>query len=573
MLFSWFFFAKECGMALLYRTDKNKKLNKGFGKQLPAPGTPRGFLTVLGGWAILLLMGVTGVLFSAGWGIAWAGGSEVRIADSKGDWGDPTPFRHYPRGPGYVRMSWVFDTLVWKDQNGFVPALANEWVYDPEKLAFSFHLNPSALWHDGVPVTAHDVVFTIAYFQQHPYQWISIDALDRAEAVDDHTVIIYLSKPYAPFLPDIGGTMPVIPKHVWEKIIDPRSCIEPGCMVGSGPYVFKDFDKTQGTYLFEAFEDYYQGPPKKKRLIYVRTSKALMSLATGQVDLANIQPDMAAALEKKGLTVIEDERGWNKKLMINHTKAPFDDRTFRQALAYAIDQQEIIDKSHRGFGTPASYGLLSIDHEMYNPDTPAYPHNPEKAREMIISLGWTSGPDGVFHKDGLPLAIELIASNLTVAGETVADRDGEIIARQLSQIGIQVTLVNQEQTTTDSRVKTWEFDLAVSGHGGISGDPKVLNEMISSTYGAGSVNSARYDGCQELNALMAAQMIEMDPEKRKRLVFDIQAVYAREMPAISLYYPVTLAAFNPDKGIEWFYTRGGISKGVPIPQNKLSLVR
>ncbi len=171
-------------------------------------------------------------------------------------------------------------------------------------------------------MTAHDVAFTIAYFQEHPYQWISMDALDRAEAVDDHTVVIHLSTPYAPFLSDIGGTMPVIPEHVWKTVTDPRACIEPACMIGSGPYVFKNFDKTQGTYLFEAFDDYYQGPPKIDRLIYVRTAKALMSLSTGQADLANIQPDMAALLKKKGLTVIENERGWNKKLMINHKNRP-----------------------------------------------------------------------------------------------------------------------------------------------------------------------------------------------------------------------------------------------------------
>ena len=550
-----------------------EQLRKRIRSRPPRPGTARRGLVIMGASAFLLLMGVTGMLFPAESGKVWANETDIRIADSKGDWGYPTPFRHYPRGPGYIRMSWAFDTLVWKDQTGFVPALARNWAYDPEKLAFTFHLDPAAVWHDGTPVTAHDVAFTIAYFQAHPYRWISIDALDRAEAVDDHTVIIYLSRPYAPFLSDIGGTMPVIPKHVWQKITDPRACIEPECMIGSGPYVFKDFDKTRGTYLFEAFDDYYQGTPKKHRLIYVRTSKALMSLITGQVDLAGIQPDMAAPLKKKGLTVIENERGWNKKLMINHTKAPFNDRNFRQALAYAIDQQEIIDKSHRGFGMPASYGLLSIDHEMYNPDTPQYPHNPEKARQIIASLGWTPGQDGVFHKDGHPLAIELIASNLTVAGDSVSDRDGEIIARQLTDIGIQVTLTNQEQTTTDSRVKNWDFDLAVSGHGGISGDPKILNEMISSTYGAGSVNSARYDVCPELNALMAAQMKEMDPGKRKQLVFGIQAVYAREMPAISLYYPKAMAAYNKAKGINWFYTKGGISKGIPIPQNKLSLVR
>jgi peptide/nickel transport system substrate-binding protein len=97
--------------------------------------------------------------------------------------------------------------------------------------------------------------------------------------------------------------------------------------------------------------------------------------------------------------------------------------------------------------------------------------------------------------------------------------------------------------------------------------------MISSKYGAGSVNSARYDVSPELNRLLEAQMLEMDEERRKELVHRIQAVYAEDLPAISLYYPASMAAYNPDKGIVWFYTKGGISKGIPIPQNKMSLIR
>ncbi|MEE4362288.1 MAG: ABC transporter substrate-binding protein [Desulfotignum sp.] len=500
-------------------------------------------------------------------------GSEIRIADSKGDWGYPNPFRHYPRGPGYVRMSWVFDTLVWKDKNGYIPALADSWSYDPEKMAFAFTLNPRAKWHDGLPLTAADVVFTIAYFKQHPYRWISTHALDRAEAKDAYTVVIYLAEPYAPFLSDIGGTMPVLPEHIWKTVTDPFVFDDPSSFIGSGPYMFKDFNKTQGTYLFEAFSDYYQGVPKKERLVYVRSGKPMMSLITGQVDLANIRPDMAKPLQKKGLAVIENERGWNKKIMINHKKAPFNDPVFRRALAYAVNRQEIIDKAHRGFATPASHGLLSIDHDMYNPDTPRYPWHPEKAADMIASLGWTKGEDGFFHKHGQVLQIELISSNLTVAGERVADRDGEIIKKQLTDIGIRVHLRNQEQTTTDSRVKNWDFDLAISGHGGIAGDPRILSEMISPVYGAGSVNSARFDDCPELNRLLEAQMVEMDPDRRRQIVFKIQALYAEQMPAISLYYPDTMAAFNQGKEVTWFYTRGGISKGIPIPQNKMSLLR
>jgi peptide/nickel transport system substrate-binding protein len=65
----------------------------------------------------------------------------------------------------------------------------------------------------------------------------------------------------------------------------------------------------------------------------------------------------------------------------------------------------------------------------------------------------------------------------------------------------------------------------------------------------------------------------MDPKKRRDLVYKIQEVYADELPAISLYYPNTMSAYNPKKGITWFYTPGGVSKGIPIPQNKMSLIK
>jgi len=498
---------------------------------------------------------------------------EIRIGDSKGDWGYPNPYRHYPRGPGYVRMSWVFDTLVWKGEKGYVPALADSWSYDPARMAFTFHLNPNAKWHDLQPLTARDVVFSIAYFKKHPYTWISVDDVGRVEAPETHTVVMYLSKPYSPFISDIGGTMPILPKHIWESVDNPAAYNDPKAFIGSGPYRFADFNKAQGTYLYEAFAEYYQGRPKADRLIYVRSGQPLVSLANRQIDLAGIQPDMAEPLRKKGLVVIKDERGWNKKLMINHQKAPFSDKRFRHALAFAIDRQEIIEKSHRGFAAPASYGLLSVDHEMYHPGTPTYPFNPERARALIESMGYGKGADGFYERSGQPLKVELLASNITVAGQSVADRDGEVIKMQLERVGIRVDLVNLEQATTDSRVKSWNFDLAVSGHGGVSGDPRILNEMISSQYGAGSVNSARYDADTELNGLLEAQMTEMDQNKRKEIVYKIQEVYAEELPAISLYYPDSMSAYDPEKGVAWYYTPGGISKGIPIPQNKMSLIK
>jgi peptide/nickel transport system substrate-binding protein len=87
------------------------------------------------------------------------------------------------------------------------------------------------------------------------------------------------------------------------------------------------------------------------------------------------------------------------------------------------------------------------------------------------------------------------------------------------------------------------------------------------------VNSARYDDDPALNALLEEQMVEMDPDKRKAIVYKIQEIYAEDLPALPLYYPDSMSAYSPDKGVVWYYTKGGISKGIPIPQNKMSLIK
>ena len=377
---------------------------------------------------ILIILALVGFL---GVGAAAAGQqlAEIRILDSKGDWGYPTPYRHYPRGPGYVRMSWVFDTLIWKDAKGYIPALAKTWKYDPASLSFTFRLRDNAKWHDGKPVTAEDVAFTVDYFKKHPYRWVPMGQVAGAQVKGPYEVAIKMKKPFAPFLAYIGGTMPILPKHVWQKVDDPMKFSGPQAFIGSGPYRFKDFAKAKGTYLYEAFEDYYQGRPKAKRLIYIKGGNPIMVLTAGKADLANIKPEMAPILKKKGMVILTNQRGWNKKLMINHKIAPFNDKRFRQALAHAIDQQEIIDKAHRGVGSPASYGLLSKDHEWYNPHTPTYAPDPAKARAILESLGYKKDAQGFYMKNGKPLKVELMASNISVAGERNPDRDGEVIKK------------------------------------------------------------------------------------------------------------------------------------------------
>ncbi|WP_342673374.1 ABC transporter substrate-binding protein, partial [Methanothrix sp.] len=122
----------------------------------------------------------------------------ITIADSTGDWGYPSPFGHYSRGPGYIRMSLIFDTLIWKDEKGFVPALATSWEYLPDETAYLFHLREGVTWNDKEPFSAQDVAFTIGYFSDHPYQWVDSRIIKSAEVIDEQTVKIILTREYAP---------------------------------------------------------------------------------------------------------------------------------------------------------------------------------------------------------------------------------------------------------------------------------------------------------------------------------------------------------------------------------------
>ncbi|MGP8330872.1 MAG: ABC transporter substrate-binding protein [Methanosarcinaceae archaeon] len=499
---------------------------------------------------------------------------EIRISDKTGDWGHPSPYLAYSRGPGYIRMHFIFDTLVWKNETpGIMPLLAEEWEYISGENTYVFNLVKNAKWHDGEPITARDVAFTIGYMKEHPYGWVVLNSVERAEAIDEHTVKIYMSNSYAPFMEDIGGTMPILPEHIWKDVENPMDYVEPEAFIGSGPFKYVDFNKEHGTYRYEAFDEYYLGKPFVDSLIFVKNGDTQMALQRGEADFAPITPEMVETFREDGFTVIAGPHYWNKKLMINHNKEPLDNIVFRQALAYAIDRDEFVDKSLRGHGKAASYGLISSESLWAGPDVPDYPYDPDRAKELITSLGY-EWKDDIFTKNGEPLELDVLRSMIGIGGQTIPDRDGEILKNQLEKVGIQTNLISLEPKIVDNKVINWEFELAISGHGGIGGDPKILYDMtVQVPETKASPNTARYNKSKELNRLLDDLIHEMDPAKRREAVFEAQNVYARELPAISLYYPTGYYAYDPDAGVEWFYTVGGVSKGIPIPQNKLALIR
>ncbi len=478
------------------------------------------------------------------------------IGDLK-DWGFPAPYLHYPRGPGYLRMSMVFDTLIWKDAKGFVPMLATRWRYEPRSLRYVFDLNTHARWHDGDPVTASDVVFTVSYMKRHPYVWIDLSLIKAVKATSNYRVVIQLKKPYAPFLEDVAGSMPILPKHIWEHYT-PENIPQDKAAIGSGPYRLKAYNQKEGACFFVRNKDYYRGQPFVGKLFFQKVNDPVLSLFRGDIQAAWIPPEAAPILKAKGYTIMTSPSYWVLKLLINHRKSPMNDVRFRKALLFAIDRNRLIKVALHGFGTVASLGILPPKSPWYNKDLPPVQHDLEKSRRLLKDIRRHPLKKG----EGVPS----FNPHLTLIAPGRFSREAELIRQDLQKAGIKVSIQVMDETAIDAMIQKGAFDLALSGHGGIGGDPKILNDVIAGDF----LMSERFTESPRLLDLLRRNLETTDLKERHRIVNEIQVIHATLLPAIPLYYPEMVVAH--DGQIPWFYTRGGISKGIPFPFNKDALI-
>lgn len=505
---------------------------------------------------IMILISISFVAYS----------KSYKIADQTGDWGYPTPFLRYPRGPGYIRMSFIFETLVWKEQDGFVPLLAESWEYNENENFYIFNLREDVYWHDGEKFTAEDVVFSFNYMNEHPegHPWVDLASIDSVKKLNNYSVKVKLKEIYAPFLSDIAGTLVIIPKHIWKDVKEPKKFSSENAVIGTGPFRLADYNKIHGSYLYKANPNYYLGKSEVERLIFIKVNREMTPTALKQekVNAASVPPEVVEEMKKREFTVIKGTHDWNAKLMINHRKEPLSSKKFRHALAYAINRKEIVQVALRGHGIKGNPGLISPDSFWYNPNVKQYEYNPQKAKEFLEELGYNL-EEGYYWKDRKLLKLEMKMSG--VASENFT-RVSEVIKSQLESVGIKIELRSMESKTLDAMIVNGQYELVLSGHGGLGGEPKMLNRMIHGE----SHSSVQYYKNDKLNELLKKQIREMDIQKRKNMVDKIQEIYAEELPAITIYYPTWY--WVHDGSIELYYTKGGIAIGIPIPLNKLAFL-
>lgn len=481
-------------------------------------------------------------------------GARVVIADGRGNWGPPSPYLHDRRGPGYVLMTFVFDTLVWKDETGtLIPALARSWRAD--ETGITFWLDPDATWHDGEPVTADDVVFTFDYVRQHPYQAVDLSAVEAVRAVNPTEVRVAFARPFAPFMANVAGTLPILPAHIFGGVENPVRFADRLAMTGSGPYRLKAYDPVQGGYLFEANADYYQGRPTAPEIAFVKmgTAAALAGLTSGTVDLMTKVPATERAdLRAAGLTVLSHQMNHPVRLQFNHRHPVLADVRVRQAMAHLVDRPRLIETVYLGeadLWDPT--GLAPLDATAPDP----YAHDPAKAERLLRAAGWRRDDAGRWRTaDGDPASLTLVA----VRNFDLVSR---MVAAHLDAAGIGVSVTLFDRGGFDAALARETFDLAIVSFSAL-GDPDVFRLGVLE----GRPDSDRYTANTELTRLLTAQASEMDATTRADMLARAGDLYAADLPSFSMLSARRTVAAS-DR-VRPFFTPGGVGAGIPSTLNK-----
>ena len=460
-----------------------------------------------------------------------------------GDWGYPTPFSHYSRGPGSFKMALIYDSLLERGEKGYIPWLADQWDISKDGLTYTFTLKKNVKWQDGTPMTADDIKFSFDYYTKHPpvSNDLTVDNksfIQSVEAVDAATVRFKVEKPLSILLGKIGNTR-IIPKHIWEKVADPLKFNTPEAAIGTGPFVLKDYNKEQGAYKFEAYKDFWGPKPMVDTLQFIPVSDSVLAFDKGEIDLTgSITTDILPKYQNdKEYKVLQNPAFWGYRLIFNLDKRPeLKDKELRQAFAYAIDKNELVEKVARKAAVPGNAGYLPVGHIWFNPQAKNYEFDIEKAKQLL---------------KGKKLSFKLLTGN---SNDEL--RIAELLKISLAKAGIELSITSADTKTRDAAIKKGNYEIVVNGHGGWGGDADLLRTAYAKEMTSSQSPSA--DGIpgynnEQLNKLCEQQLYEIDTAKRKEIVFKIQELIAEEIPQIPLYNTTGYVVFKPAKFDGWEY--------------------
>jgi peptide/nickel transport system substrate-binding protein len=324
-----------------------------------------------------------------------------------------------------IFLTSVYDPLVWRDQEGnYYPGLAESWEVSDDGLVYTFNLRDDVTFHDGEPFNAEAVKINFDRITDPDLgsnkAVYMMGSYDHTEVVDDYTVAVHFSEPYAPFLDSVS--------QVYLAIASPKALEEWGTdlyaehQVGTGPFMMSEYI-AKDTVVLTKNPDYnwapeimmHQGPAYLDKItfrFYPDAATRVPALESGEAQvMGEIPPIEANRLMSDARFAIYpvDIPGQSLQVFMNTDKAPTDDLLVRQALIYGCDREAIVNGIFRGFSPVAEGPLGRTTPFYYDGIEGMYPYDLEMAQGLLEEAGWvdTDG-DGIRDKDGQPLTLNAV---------------------------------------------------------------------------------------------------------------------------------------------------------------------
>jgi peptide/nickel transport system substrate-binding protein len=407
-----------------------------------------------------------------------------------------------------------------QEANGIIPDLAESWDISDDGLVYTFHLR-DAKFSDGSPVTAQDAAFSLTRVRDDPesVQSAVYQIMKSIEAPDDRTVVITLAEPSSPFLATLAMfAAAILPEKVVTELGEDFS----DAPVGAGAFHLAEWRRGDVVKL-EANEHYWEeGLPKLDGVEwYVVTddNTRILKVEAGELDGAMFIPfNRVADLEANpDINVHLDPSTREDKLLLNNEHGKLASKNVRQAINMAIDLQSIVDAVTFGHGTVAN-SYIPAGAMYYNPDNPLYPYDPEKAKAMLEAEGATD--------ISLALMID--------AGNKVEEQTAILMKDQLAKVGINVEIEKVDPGQTWDLMFGGDYDMSISYW-----TNDIIDPDQKSTFSLGMDSNmdflTRYQG-EKAAELVAQGRVELDPDKRRDIYYQLQAIAKEDVPWIDLYY-------------------------------------
>jgi peptide/nickel transport system substrate-binding protein len=305
-------------------------------------------------------------------------------------------------------------------------ALSDSWDVAADGLTYTFHLNKTAKWQDGVDFTAADVDFSLQALADpattSTYTGAFNDGVASWKVIDDDTIQIVAKEVRFSFLYDLQGVY-ILPKHIWENVPHDQWAVDPGStgqdasrVVGTGPFKLDSWIQGQEVRLTRN-DDYYDDKPNLKDYIFRIFSDSdaqFNAFLNGEIDSVGLEPQQVDTV--KGTSGLQwadyPDRSFNYyEFNLNpETTTLFQDREVRQALMYALDRDSIVQDIFSGFAEVAQGTQPQISYA-YAPEevTTKYAYDPDKAKQLLAQAGWTdTNGNGTVDKNGQELSFELL---------------------------------------------------------------------------------------------------------------------------------------------------------------------